>query len=105
MSLTIELIRERTAASDYELSLHADEERLAETLTIAQLEEVLQSAELLEDYPSDPRGPSCLVLGYVDGSPVHVVCGRTKQGRLIVITVYRPKMPKWLDERRRAPKE
>ena len=101
MSLTVDFIRRSAAQSDYELSLHADEERLAEGLTVAQLEEVLQSAELLEDYPDDSRGHSCLVLGHARGRPVHVVCGLTRRGTVIVITVYLPTMPKWKDERTR----
>lgn len=99
--LTIALIRQSAATGAYELSLHADEERLDENLTVAELEDVLRSAELLEDYPNDPRGHSCLALGYVGGRPVHVVCGLTKQDKVILITVYVPAMPKWSDERTR----
>ncbi|WP_231967983.1 DUF4258 domain-containing protein [Thermanaeromonas toyohensis] len=30
----------------------------------------------MEEYPEDPRGASCLVLGRTpDGKPLHVVCG------------------------------
>jgi hypothetical protein len=35
------------------------------------------------------------------GRPVHVVCGRNSLGRLVWITVYAPKMPKWRDARTR----
>ena len=55
----------------------------------------------LEDYPDDPRGHSCLVLGHTGGQPVHVVCGLTRQGRLLLITVHRPLPPKWRDARTR----
>ena len=101
MALTIQLIQQSAARGDYELSIHADDERLADALTTTQMEEALGSAELLEDYPNDPRGHSCLVLGYASGQPVHVVCGLTKQHRLYLITVYRPTIPKWKDERSR----
>ena len=101
MPLTVTLIRESVASGAYELSLHADDERLADQLTMDELEEVLASAELLEDYPDDPRGHSCLVLGHTGGRPVHVVCGLTRQGRLLVITVYLPSPPKWKDPRTR----
>ena len=101
LRLTSEFIRRQATAGDYELSLHADEERLAEGLTIEQLEEVLTGAELIEDYPDDPRGASCLVLGTSAGRSFHVVCGLTRQGRLLVITVYEPTLPKWLDPRTR----
>ena len=101
MALTIQFIHQSATLDDFELSLHADDERLADGLTTNQLEEALKSAELLEDYPNDPRGHSCLVLGYVGDGPVHVVCGLTRQQRLYVITVYRRAMPKWRDERTR----
>ena len=87
------------------LSLHADDERLADGLTMEQIESALLHCEFLEDYPDDPRGASCLVLGYVDDRPVHVVCGKTRQGKLILITVYIPTEPKWLDPRMRSLKE
>jgi len=101
MALNAKFIRESASTGAYELSLHADDERLADGLTVLEVEEVLASAELLEDYAADPRGHSCLVLGYTRGQPVHVVCGLTRQGRLIVITVYRPSLPKWKDPRSR----
>ena len=82
--------------------MHADQERLAEGLTVAALEQALQSAELIEDYPNDPRGHSCLILGFTEGRAIHVVCGLTRQQKLILITVYLPVLPKWRDERTRA---
>ena len=99
--LTIEFIRQSVLPGRYEISLHADEERLEDGLTMLELEEALGSGEIIEDYPEDPRGQSCLVLGYAGGQPVHFVCGRTRQDRLILITVYRPSKPKWKDERNR----
>jgi hypothetical protein len=101
MRLDGQFIRQSAATGAYELSLHADDERLADDLTVDEVEEVLASAELLEDYPDDPRGHSCLILGYTQGQPVHVVCGLTPQGRVIVITVYRPSPLKWRDPRTR----
>jgi len=44
----------------------------------------------------DPRGVSCLALGFTqENIPVHVVCGKTSANHLFIITVYIPKMPKW----------
>lgn len=105
MSLTISFIKQNISNGDYELSLHADEERFAEGLTIEHVEVALRSPELLEDYPDDPRGESCLVLGYSNQQPVHVVCGMTRQKKLLIITVYLPRLPKWKDERTRSREE
>jgi hypothetical protein len=64
----------------------------------------LASGEVLEEYPSDPRGPSALVLGYTsDGTAVHAVCAVDPSGTLLIVTVYEPKPPGWLDERTRSP--
>jgi len=41
MSITTEFIRNQVENQTYEISLHADDERLADALTISQLEFVL----------------------------------------------------------------
>ena len=98
----IEFIQSEIEAQTYEISFHADDERLAEGLKVTDVETVLSICELLEDYPEDPRGPSCLVIGTTrEGKPVHVVCGRNLAGHLVWITVYIPQMPKWRDPRMR----
>ena len=100
--MDIEWIRQRVRSGNYEFSGHADDERQAERIPISEVEAALLNGEILEDYPNDPRGPSCLVLGHGSpGYPIHVVCGQTPSGRLRLITVYIPSQPKWVDERTR----
>ncbi len=104
MGINPDFIFTEVAKQTYEISIHADEERLSEGLTIAQVEHVLSNGEIIEAYPNDPRGKSCLVVGFVSPRiPVHVVCGKNRSGRLILITVYIPAMPKWLDPYTRNP--
>ena len=92
----VERIREQVRLGDVRLTLHADDERVEDGLTAQELREVLGRCELVENYLDDRRGPSCLVLGYTDrGRPVHVVC-TTSLPTLIVITVYEPRLPKWV---------
>jgi hypothetical protein len=98
MSLTPDFIRTEIAAQSYEISLHADDARIADGLTISQLEFALSNCQIIEHYPDDPRGESCLALGFSpEATPVHVVCGKNRSGHLILITVYIPAMPKWRD--------
>jgi len=100
--VTIEWIRSKVSAGDYELSAHAENERQADKIPVEELEHALLHGEVLEDYPNDPRGHSCLILGHArPGYPIHAVCGRTPRGDLRVITVYLPSLPKWIDERTR----
>ncbi len=94
-SLDLAWIRERIRKNEYLYSFHADEERRNEGLSIAEVEEALLNGQILEDYPDDPRGPSCLVCGSSRGRPIHVICGRNRSGWLVLITVYIPMMPKW----------
>ena len=98
MSITSGFIRAEIEKQSYEISLHADDERIAEGLTVIQLEVTLSHCEIIEEYPDDPRGESCLALGFTpEGRAVHVVCGKNPSGHLILITVYVPTMPKWRD--------
>jgi len=56
---------------------------------------------VIEDYPTDPRGHSCLILGYGrDGRPIHVVCA-PKGDYLAVVTAYLPDSNQWEDDFRR----
>ncbi len=44
-------------------------------ITRDEIEEVIRSGEVIEDYPDDVRGHSCLLLGYgKENRPIHVVC-------------------------------
>jgi len=95
-------IREKFESSKYETSFHAEKERYAEDIKISDIENVISNCEIIEDYPDDPRGPSCLILGYSEGRPIHIVCGFTLIKWLRIITIYTPKLPKWIDERTRA---
>jgi hypothetical protein len=100
--MTLDFIRDEIKNQTYEISWHADEGRLADGISIFQLEFVLKRGEVLEDYPDDPRGHSCLVCGFtLEEQPVHVVCGKNRSGHLIIITVYIPTMPKWKDSHNR----
>jgi Domain of unknown function (DUF4258) len=92
----------------YEVSFHAQQERLEEDLDLIQIEAaIIEHGELLEEYPNDPRGKSCLVLGFVGSRPLHTVLGWTtmkgeSQKMLRLITVYTPTAPKWTDPRTRG---
>jgi hypothetical protein len=75
-------------------------------LKTEDLEEAIcrDEPEVIEDYPDDPRGPACLVLGMADlARPLHVVVGYgpTTDIAIEVVTVYEPDPTRWYDHRRR----
>jgi len=71
----------------------------------AEVRRVIASGEVIEDYPADPRGHSCLLLGRGNGNrPIHVVCA-PKEDYLAIITAYLPEAGRWSDDfRARAEK-
>ncbi|MCX6027866.1 MAG: DUF4258 domain-containing protein [Chloroflexi bacterium] len=100
----IRYIQERVRSNRYEVSRHAEREREDDRLSLMDIEEsVLLSGELLEDYPNDPRGHSCLILGFNrGGQAVHTVWGVLATDWARLITVYVPRPPKWVDPRTRG---
>jgi len=100
--IDINWIREKVRDNEYEFSSHADDERQADKISVSEVERALLQCEILEVYPNDSRGPSCLVLGYGEkGYPIHIVCGRTLSDKMRIITIYIPSLPKWVNPRKR----
>jgi hypothetical protein len=72
--------------------------RPARMISPAEVRSVVSQGEIIEDYPQDPRGHSCLVLGFGDANrPVHVVCS-PKDEYLAIITAYLPDPAQWSDD-------
>ena len=70
-------------------------------ITPQEVERVVMTGELVEDYPQDSRGHSCLLLGFGDADrAIHVVCS-PKTDYLAVITAYLPDTDQWSPDYRR----
>lgn len=107
MIIEIDWIRESVDLKNYEFSSHAYEECEEEDILALDVLQALSAGEILERYEErqDIRGISGLVLGYcAEGCPIHIVVAKTPKGRLRIVTVYIPKLPKWVDERTRRKK-
>lgn len=75
--------------------------RLEQMISSAEIEEVVWNGEVIEDYPEDRRGPSCLMLGYGKaGRAIHVVCA-PKAEYLAIITAYLPDPEAWSNDFKR----
>jgi len=58
----------------------------------------IAGGEVIEEYPEDPRGASCLILVRTPtGKPLHMVCGFDREGWAVIY----PEESKWIDERTR----
>jgi hypothetical protein len=64
-------------------------------ISTQEIRAVVLGGVVIEDYPEDTRGHSCLMLGWGEGDrPVHVVCA-PKPEYLAVITTYLPDPEQW----------
>ncbi len=75
-------------------------------ITRHEVIEVILHGEIIEDYPEDVRGHSCLLMALVStGRVIHVVCA-PKRDYLTIISAYIPSPDRWeSDFKTRKPKE
>lgn len=101
MSL-IEQIRTKVAKDEFEFSQHAVDQSILRRISVQELRDALASGEVIEDYPDDKYGPSCLILGFTEtGRPLHVQCSYPSRPLVKVITLYEPDPSLWMEYRER----
>ncbi len=62
--------------------------------------EIISSGKIIEEYPADKYGPSCLIYGQtVNDRQLHIVCSLPPRVR--IITVYQPDPAEWIEYQRR----
>ncbi len=96
-------IRVKIAARQYEFSKHAVDQTIMRGISIAELEKAISNrSEVIEDYPEDKYGPSCLILGFsMDGRPLRIQCSYPSRPLIKIVTVYEPDPDLWMNLRLR----
>ena len=95
--MDIKWIKEQIEKGDYQLKLHAVERASIRGIDPLEVKEALLNGEIIEDYPQDKRGHSCLVYGNTQGGrDIHVLCGAAYD-ILWIITVYEPDPEEWVN--------
>lgn len=98
-------IRDKIRRRQYEFSKHAVDQSIIRDVSVVEVEEAISNrSEVIEDYPEDKYGPSCLILGFTKaGRPLHVQCSHPSRPLVKVVTLYEPDPELWIDFRvRRA---
>ena len=89
-------IRERILSGKYVVSFTHTEKLRRRRIALETVEEVVRVGQIIEEYPLDPRGPSCLIFGVAStGRPIHVVCGNLESEEILIITAYEPTPEEW----------
>lgn len=103
MNALLEEIRVKFLHGQYEYSRHAADQSVVRDISHWEVEEAITGqSEIIEDYPDDKYGPSCLVLGFTrTGRPLHLQCGYPNRPLVKIITLYEPDPGRWIESRTR----
>lgn len=89
-------IQRKFADQQFEFSRHALDQMLLRMISAQDIREAIRTAELIEDYPNDKYGPSCLLLGFTRTKrALHIQCSHPSRSLVKVITVYEPNLTEW----------
>ena len=90
-------IKAKIRMGEYFFSRHAASERAYDELAVFQGKEAILNGEILEQYPDTGRGESCLVMGFSGLIPIHAICGWARNHQVVIVTVYIPSPPRFID--------
>jgi hypothetical protein len=97
----LEDIRVKILSRKFEFSKHAVDQSIIRDIAVVEVEQAISSrCQVIEDYPDDKYGPSCLILGFTDaGRPLHIQCSYPSRPLIKIITLYQPDPDLWIDYR------
>lgn len=76
--------------------VHAVQRMFQRRISVEDVRYVLDTGEIIRDYPDDKPFPSMLILGWRGAQPLHVVAAHDPYAdETIVITVYEPDPEPW----------
>lgn len=97
-------LRRRIAQGQFEFSQHAVDQSIIRQISVREVREAFANGQVIEDYPDDRYGASCLILGFtLAGRPLHVQCSHPSRPVVKIITLYQPDPDRWVDFRTRRP--
>lgn len=98
----IDGIRAKVALDQFEFSQHAVDQSIVREISVNEIREAIAVGEVIENYPEDKYGPSCLILGFTETDrPLHVQCSYSSRPLVKIITVYQPDPQLWIEYRKR----
>jgi hypothetical protein len=79
----------------FSLTMHALQQITARDIPVHYLRDALLSSKavIIEDYPEDPRGPSCLVYSEISNQALHIQVSHPPE--IVIISAYQPDPRIW----------
>jgi len=96
--INFERIRKLVKEDNFLISNHARVRMFQQNIFTDDIKSVIANGEVIEEYGDDKPCPSPLVLGFLGGTPYHVVVAECED-HVRIITVYIPSEEKWIDYR------
>lgn len=99
----LERVQEAVRRGAHRYTVHAQAQMAKRRVLDLEVREAIlgPAAEMVEDYPADKYGPSCLIYGVTNtGRVLHVQAN--PEG--VIITTYEPDPAEWINLKRRKPR-
>lgn len=94
MPVDLRALQEAFAREAFLLTEHASVQAARRTIDSREMAEAVANGDVIEDYPGDKYGPSCLILGRTTvGRVLHLQVSYPPDVK--VITVYEPTLERW----------
>lgn len=93
--MDIEDIKRKVGEGKYAVSFTHTEKLRLRRIKTGDIEQAVKSGNIIENYPNDPRGPSCLVLGRIGDRALHILFARLEAEEILVVTAYEPDPEEW----------
>ncbi len=94
----IEELRVKFSQEKFEFSRHAVDQTVLRNISVREIRETMNKGEIIEDYPDDKYGPSCLIYGVTNQNRlIHIQCSYPSRAIVKVITVYEPNPERWIN--------
>ena len=98
MPTLIEEIRQKIYDGQFEFSKHAVDQSILRRIRVREVEEAISTGQVIEDYPDDKYGSSCLISGLTQSNRIlHVQCSYPSRPLIKIITVYEPDYWRWIN--------
>jgi hypothetical protein len=92
----IAALRKAVRESRYLITQHAQQRMGLRKITHGNIQHVVLTGDVIEEYPANRPYPKALFMAHVDGEPVYVSCA-FDGNRAYIITVHRYDVERWLD--------
>ncbi len=94
----IKTIRHKIINNEYEYSQHALSQSILRKITVKEVKEAILQGEIIENYPHDKYGASCLIFGLTETKrPLHIQCSYPSRTLIKIITIYQPDSQLWIN--------